>query len=67
MNMTLHKTEPVKVTASNFAADNLCLVFSDENDNQYKLDMPTCAMLTLGGLMTEVAHRRQLALASRDN
>ncbi len=67
MNMKLHKTKRVTVTGSNFAAANLCLAFSDENGDQHKLDMPIDTMLTLGGLMMEVAHRRQLALASRDN
>ncbi len=67
MNMELHKTKRVQITASNHAADNLCLVFSDENGNQHRLDMPTCAMVTIGGLMMEVAHRRQLALATRNN
>ncbi len=67
METNLHKTKRAIVTASNRNKDELCLVFSGEDGAEHKVHMPTVAMLGLGGMMAEVARRRQLALATRDN
>lgn len=65
METNLHKTERAIVTASSRNEDELCLVFSGEDGDEHKVHMPVAAMLGLGGMMAEVAHRRQLTLATR--
>lgn len=66
MDIKLHKTKRIYITASNHG-DGLCLIFSDEKDNQYKLHMSINTMLMTGGMMHEVAYRWQRKLVARDN